>query len=646
MSKFLRSPFIAWDGEGATLRTRHRYILLASSAGDIAVGPRGLSSTRWLSCLWRGLSAAPQALHVGFAFSYDVNMMLHQLPRATAAELWDRGVVRWDGWRLRYRPHKEFAVHRLEGARWVGGTVWDVFGFFQSSFVAALESYGVATPGQLRIIRAMKAERARFHPRQLPRIRAYCELELRLLVALMERVRSYAQEAGVTLRRWDGAGAVAADFFRLHQVLDHLGPDPAYQHPRWPEPVRDAGQFAYFGGRIETLQVGHHAGTVYQYDIRSAYPDAMRHLPSLHPDAGAWHRLTAWDAGCKFAVYRVRWDLRPGPTAALDVYPFPWRAHDGSVYFPPAGEGWVWAPEYHLALEGLARGQLAGSLTLLDGWGWRGAPGPSPFAFIPVLYDLRAAWKRAGNGAEKILKLGLNSLYGKMAQQLGGTPFRAPRYHSMEMAGFVTSWVRARVTRAAWQAGAGAVMLATDALYTTVPLSLSSGGLGTWDAASHASGTFVQSGVYWVGALEGELHHYRGFDPGSLERRHVLRGWAQGSPWVAGKSERLVTLGRAVQSATAFATWGQWVATPRRLALYPDVGQKRGLPPGVWRPKLHLGLVATVATQPTQAESCNGKGLSSPVNVPWRPLPGVSPVPLLALRHDAEETLDAETGTI
>lgn len=645
MSKFLRGPFIAWDGEGATLRRRHRYILLASSAGDVAVAPQGQGTDAWLRCLWRGLVARPDAIHVGFAFSYDVNMILHQLPRPVAAELWDRGVVRWQGWRLRYRPHKEFAVHRLEGATWAGGTVWDVFGFFQASFVSALESYGVATPGQLGIIKRMKAERSRFHPRQLPRIRHYCELELRLLVQLMDRVRQYAQDAGLTLRRWDGAGAVAADFFRLNNVLDHLGPDPAFRHPRWPEEVRDAAQFAYFGGRIETLQVGHHRGPVYQYDIRSAYPDAMRHLPSLHPDRGTWRRAQGWDRTRKFAVYRVRWDFTRGPRAALDIFPFPWRAQDGAVYFPPRGEGWVWAPEYHLALQGLAQGQLGGGFTCCDGWVWEDVPGPSPFQFIPELYRLRAEWKRAGNGAEKILKLGLNSLYGKMAQQLGGTSFRAPRYHSMEMAGFVTSWVRARITRAAWLAGPGAVMLATDALYATQPVALPEGGLGSWEGATHATGTFVQSGVYWVGDDAGELHHYRGFDPGSLERLQVLRGWAQGSPWVAGRSERLITLGRAVQSAQAFRSWGQWVQVPRHLGLYPDVGQKRGLPPGRWRPKLDRGLVATIATQPTQGESCNGKGLSSPVTVPWRPLPGVSPVALLTLRHEAEETLDAETGT-
>jgi hypothetical protein len=344
MSKFHDAPFIAWDGEGATLRGRHRYILLASSAGDELVAARGTSSRRWLECLWRGLVARPDAIHVGFAFSYDVNMLLHSLPRLAAAELWDRGVVQWQGWKLRYRPHKEFAVARLQGSRWVGGTVWDVFGFFQQSFVAALDSYQVGFPSERAHIRRMKAERSRFHPRQLPRIRAYTQMELRLLVRLMDTVRTYAQDVGLTLRRWDGAGAVAADFFRLHQVLDHLGPDPAYLHPRFPEAVRDAGQFAYFGGRIEALQVGHHRGVVYQYDIRSAYPDAMRHLPSLHPERGAWRRVTGFEQRTKFAVYRVRWAFTRGPRASLEVFPFPWRAQDGAVYFPPEGESWAWAP--------------------------------------------------------------------------------------------------------------------------------------------------------------------------------------------------------------------------------------------------------------------------------------------------------------
>lgn len=643
MSKFERGAFIGWDGEGATTRQKHRYILLASSAGDVRVAVKGAPSCQWLETLWQGLAARPADIHVGFAFSYDVNKILHSMPRKKVAELWHWGNIVWDGWRIRYRPHKEFAVHRLQGGDWVGGTVWDVFGFFQSSFVKALESYGVATDWQLRHIRAMKAKRASFHPRQLGGIRIYCELELTLLVKLMDKVRDHARVAGLTLRRWDGAGAVAADFFRLNNVLDHLGPDPATIHPRFPEEVRDAGQFAYYGGRIETLRIGHTKETVYQYDIRSAYPDAMRHLLSLAPGAGEWRRVTDWQPTCKLVVYRVRWDLSRGPRAGLDVFPFPWRAHDGAVFFPPAGESWVWAPELHTARCGLMAGHVAGSLEIRDGWAWDASPGqPGPFAFIPDMYALRAQWKAQKEGAEKILKLGLNSLYGKMAQQLGGSARRAPRYHSMELAGYVTSWVRARLTRAAWDAGPGAIMLATDALYTTVPLPLRvQNELGGWEPGVHQSGTFVQSGVYWVGEGDGELHHYRGFDPGSLKRAQVLRGWRRGFGFVSGQSERLVTMGRASQTDKAFPLWGQWVKGPRRLGLYPDVGQKRGLPSGVWRPNLEAGLVATMATQPTLSESRDGRGFSSPVVVPWRPLPGVSPF-YLTHRLEAVESQDAE----
>jgi hypothetical protein len=36
--------FIAWDGEGVTVRGRHRYVILANSVGDHIVNPKGIQA--------------------------------------------------------------------------------------------------------------------------------------------------------------------------------------------------------------------------------------------------------------------------------------------------------------------------------------------------------------------------------------------------------------------------------------------------------------------------------------------------------------------------------------------------------------------------------------------------------------------------
>ena len=289
--------------------------------------------------------------------------------------------------------------------------------------------------------------------------------------------------------------------------------------------------------------------------------------------------------------------------------------------------------------DALAVGYLRGEMRVLDSWGWRVTNPGAPFAFIPAMFALRAQWKKAGNGAEKVLKLGLNSLYGKMAQQVGGSEIAAPRYHCMEAAGWITSTTRARLFRAGVQAGPHAIMLATDAVYSTAPLNLENGGLGTWEPESHATGTFVQSGVYWVGDGEEEKHHYRGFDADSLERDRVRQGWADGVSVLAARSSRFVTMGQAVGSVSQWKRWRQWVTDPRRLRLTPATGQKRE-----WfgRGKPGRELLTTYARQPERVESLRGDGVSAPVFVPWRALVGIDSRDALDATRIESELDDAE----
>lgn len=644
MSKFERGAFIAWDGEGANLRGVHEYIALVTSAGDARTNVAGLPTADTLSWLAARLAATKDAIHVGFAFSYDSNMLLRDVPRPILQKLWADGLCYWKQFRIEYRPRKAFGVWERrhvagQGWGWHGGRIWDVFGFFQSSFVAALQSYDVGTAAERAAILKMKNKRAHFKPRDLPQLVTYAQSECRLLVALMEKVRASAQAAGLVFRRWDGAGVAAAAWLQREQVKAHLGPDPAQVSPRWPEAVRDAGQYAYFGGRIECGRVGHHRGPVWQYDIRSAYPDALRRLPTFAPGTGAWVKNPPRPWTLPMAVHYVRWELAPGAR----VYPFPWRSWYGSVFFPPAGEGWYWTPEVRAAFTARRLGAIHGTINVVETWGWvPGVEAPSPFAGLTTLYDQRRRWRAEGNGAEKMAKLAINSCYGKLAQQLGGSPGQAPSFHCLEAAGWVTSYCRARLFRAAVEAGDTWIMLATDAIYTTRPLARLTGetgeGLGQWDAVPHRSATVVQSGVYWVGQGDDEMMHYRGFDPESLDRQAIRAAWADGGTTYAARSTRFQTLGACVGSDTAFQKWRTWRVTLRQLDLQPRSGQKRVIR-GSAR-ALARGLHWTVPVQP--ARGAHQGICSAPVQVPWRQLAGsVSSAELAQLGRQDEESEDA-----
>ncbi len=114
-----------------------------------------------------------------------------------------------------------------------------------------------------------------------------------------------------------------------------------------------------------------------------------------------------------------------------------------------------------------------------------------PFEWVKDLYEER---RRIGSNTRGYpLKLGLNSLYGKMAQRCGRGP-----YHDAVAAGLITASTRARVKEAIGQDPESVIMLATDAVFSTRRLSLDIGeNLGQWEETVWPDLFIAQPGVYW-----------------------------------------------------------------------------------------------------------------------------------------------------
>lgn len=617
LSKWARAHFIAWDSEGADVDGAHECIALLNSEGDELIEPEGIGTLDALELLVESLSRHKGALHVGFVFSYDTNMILRDLPRERVAELWKIGHTRFRArnalWTLRYRPRKEFSITReYRGEKKRGGVIWDVFGFFQSSFVEALKSYGA--PAELITrIKAMKDQRPTFTLDRLKEIVDYCREECVELAGLMRKVRDYLAEAELQVSRWDGAGAVAAALLKRENVRAHKGELPAA--------IRNAAQHAYYGGRIELMHYGHTRARIFESDIRSAYPAAAAQLPCL--SCGEWQ---ADDCLSDMTVCRVRWNLPP----AL-FYPFPWRAKsDGNVYFPAQGEGWYWLPEIRAAMASWG----PGNFDLTESWTYTTACAHRPFAFVPALYKQRAEWKAKKIGAEKMLKLGLNSLYGKLAQRVGHMGL--PPYYQLAWAGWITSYTRAALHDAAiavQQRGGRVISFATDALYSDLRPELpESENLGDWEIVAHKGGTFVQSGVYWCGQ---EKVKGRGFDAETLERAGILAAWKTGQTVYSARLTRFIGMGRALIGPNWWPRWRTWHREKRDLKLTPQ-GKRAHFPRSDFRARVDEPWRALVPTQATlpDFEFAEQGMLSAPTDPPA--IKGIANALAQALRSEYE----------
>ncbi len=617
-SKFARAVFVGVDGEGMTIKGQHRYVLLAASDGSELVDPHGIGTTAALDYL-TALSARSgrRAVLVCYGASYDTNMILGGLERETIAQLWAGEEVRHGRYRIKYRPRRSLEVRRVgipewvrRKGRWVRNiegafTLWDVIGFYQSTFLGALEDWlderERAALDFARIERG-KARRSAFTMAELDEIRAYTRAELRALVVLMRRLRDHLAEAGLPIARWDGAGAVAGSLLRREKVKDAIAPIS--------DELERIAQHAYFGGRIEAVRYGTSDRPVWQYDLRSAYPSAMTQLPRLA--GGSWYKHEPCERSVSgFALVRVRWSLR----AEHELYPFAYRDRWGEISYPPAGEAWCWWPEWEAADAALRlrRYDQGSEVTITEARCFHPAdPHARPFAFVPELYELRAQWKREGRGAEKVLKLGLNSLYGKMAQQIGyrveegARETKRPPYHSLLWAGYVTALTRARTFSAAMERPSAAVMFATDALFSTrrlVGLDIGQG-LGQWEETAHQGIVVAQSGVYWTMTKDGPAEHSRGFDRGALDPDAIRAAWKARAEKVSAPATRFVTMGAALDSGEhplckvadcptsrrrhrVWAHWRTWRTTDRDLSLDPE-GKRERIPGRRGRPSDEL----------------------------------------------------------
>jgi DNA polymerase type B, organellar and viral len=531
------APFTGCDGEGTTevnpdgSRGLHRYALFRMGERELFRGGARLTTPEILAFILD--HPRKSDILVGFAFEYDVTSILVDLPvdrrvhlmetyqqltptvRDAEGELkavpprppgftkrwtwvtFDESYIGEDGRERPYgtfglnwlsrnhlsvcRPHPRGSIDPRYGQssdRKTIRTIYDTFGFFQSSFVRALKSWEVGLDAIERI-EAMKNARGAFET-ITDEIRAYNAKECDLLAEVMTRFREVCRDCGIEPRTWNGAGKIASFLHNSHGTLRKKDIASLIKTG-----VIKAAHAAYYGGRFEITRAGFIAEPVYECDINSAYPAMMRRLPCLLH--GEWSHVSGdvlrdlKDTNAIF-VCPIRFVHEPGQF----LCGLPFRSHrDGRLFWPREGKGVYWSPEIRSAE------MLGASCAYGAGWLYERKCACKPFEWVEKLYYER---KALGDLKGKPLKLGINALYGKLAQRIGEPQFANPIW-----AGLITAMTRAALNGAIGRRGKDVVMIATDAIYTVnkPPRVKTGDGLGEWSGKTWPSLFIVQPGLYW-----------------------------------------------------------------------------------------------------------------------------------------------------
>jgi hypothetical protein len=455
-------------------------------------------------------------------------------------------------------------------------TLFDTHPFYQQSFVKAMSflvKTGKATQADFDFMIEMKKKRGRFSSEPLDQIKHYTALELRYLASGITGLRDVLHGIKldcapdmkpIHISNWYGPGAVAGAVLKnLDIIKNHYGDDIRAVDP---SPVQVAAHHAFSAGNIQLMKVGHAPGLqLHSMDVASAYPHAMTQLPSLA--GGRWDKIengvryktlaelkaiieassmvSMFYLDFKFPLYE-HFDGDVWKRVYVPWYPLFFRSRRGAIFYPRRGEGWYMRDDALAAVKWLERFASAAKwredgTPVTKRWeikdtcfivkeAWIFTPSDAsekPFAFLHEIYRQRMQYKRAEpyDAREKYYKLPPNSLYGKMAQRVGGAQTedgrKPPSTANPYYAAAITANCRRRLVEAGLLDPHSVVAFMTDGIVTTrrlegLPNVVNEGDesqLGDWEYAPVQGGTFLHAGVYSMRKAGKELTKTRGVDP-------------------------------------------------------------------------------------------------------------------------------------
>jgi DNA polymerase type B, organellar and viral len=605
-------PFVAIDSEGGahgesyvhdekTFQPHKSFLWGASEADgnvDWLYSPTPLGTVQIIEWLLKIGQKHKNSIFISFSFGYDVAQLCVDLPYEKAWEVQhgkrygdkdntdvrpnSRRIVYWRNYGIQYLKGKALSLWSFDGSDLRRSTatkrirIFDVFGFFQASFLKSIRSMpNVASKSEYEIIEKGKSERGEFYHSNLTEIKNYTRHELIVLCRMMSQLRQAMASQNMHPIAWYGAGSIAQALMKRENIRPHLGDVRATDINE----AQRMAHYAFFGGRIELIKQGCTHDRLYGADLSSAYPAAATEVSSM---AGGVFVVKKSSSNLKqfdsLSLVKLRASFAPG----MPFYPLPYRTPIGSIVFPRETYG-IYMVEEALAAIDFAE-KFGGSIDIETVWKFEPANDIKPFAFLKEMFDFRASLSRE-DITQIVIKLGMNAIYGKLAQSIGSFG-KTPALASPWIAAYITAHTRALLLRAAMRKPDAIVMLATDGIVSTESLHLPTPAaktLGAWECAElPQGGVFVQSGVYTISTDDGSwITKSRGFRPSNVDggiseflRTVIPAEWKRGSESFAFPYQNYMTLGASTVSPKTWPRIGQWVRGVRELDL-SRAGTKR-----------------------------------------------------------------------
>ena len=164
---------------------------------------------------------------------------------------------------------------------------------------------------------------------------------------------------------------------------------------------------SYFGGRFEVLQKGYF-DYINVSDINSAYPYQTTKLIDIKN--GEWIKVNKLDENADIGFYKIIIEQ----TDDHPIQPFSFRNNNGLVYYPEFKQVLHFTTQDELLF---ALDHYDVNVKVLDGWVFYANEITYPFAKMKEIYEQRKKVKKTDPVLQLVLKIIMNSFYGKCAEK-------------------------------------------------------------------------------------------------------------------------------------------------------------------------------------------------------------------------------------
>jgi len=414
---------------------------------------------------------------VVYNLKYEEGALLYYLPKDKLEELRLKGRTTYEQYKISVIPRKEFRVSNGHHSR----VIYDIYPYYAMSLDNAATQYLDKNKIKLRTKKFTPA----YVQKHNKKIIEYCVQDAQLTQQLAELFLHTLADMNLYPRKLISTGYISAQhFIKIHDSnIREL-------YNEFPELIEFAFK-SYAGGKFEVYKRGF-SDTLYEYDINSAYPDEIANLYDLtncRVDVSTEYQAQA-DYGFMYAELFITCNYSPVPykLKGLNIYPQgKFRQYINKKTY-----------EY-LISHGC-------DVTILMGY-WIYTNKNQPYKKeVMRLYRLKAQYKHKDVLKYLLIKILLNSLYGKFAAITPMYREKDNKIHYMAgslfnpiYASVITEGTRIKVCEAC-DKYESVVAVHTDSIITTdkIPIKTSTK-IGGWDFKTSGAGVIVGSGIYQIG---------------------------------------------------------------------------------------------------------------------------------------------------